>query len=532
MACCQDVSRNCCVVAVMFTGILCLIFHIMLIAMIDLKLTKESQIKELIFSETPIYDLSFSSILPTSEKIYIKSFFEFQGREKEILTNNGRTTRTSSTSKQIFSKNNITKIYNNYFIYNKDKRTYFDYNKDYTVAEGENCKENYKKCGIFNSLGRILCLPNDEECPLNDFYISSNSDDVNYAGYEKMIVSDFSSLQIYYIYYTNKKTDNNIITNFKLSNGYPCIDSSETSWISVFNDEVEKNPRCKTIINDKLTDDRYKKVSESGISLKTLYHENNIPISDADTTKIESTVDLYVRNFFDKNEECINDFFSDFKDENKRLDSTKLIVRILYIISAVLLCSLVVYTGLNCCFFDLHIYLFFIIVHIYGIIIYIVTLVLILKKHLKYNCDDIGFNNLVNKILNKNYSNNQGLVIGLGAMMIFMYILNLIFTICLKYNKNRVGIHNNDFGVQPKVPLSFQGFPQAVYIQQQSQINNIGYATPYTPYYINQQINNKNNPITTPVPMYTPTPYISNQVINNEIKTSSNQVNIQNNSQI
>ena len=75
MACCQDVSRNCCVVAVMFTGILCLIFHIMLIAMIDLKLTKESQIKELIFSETPIYDLSFSSTLPTSEKIYIKSFF-------------------------------------------------------------------------------------------------------------------------------------------------------------------------------------------------------------------------------------------------------------------------------------------------------------------------------------------------------------------------------------------------------------------------------------------------------------------------
>lgn len=368
MSCHQQVSRNCCVFAVLFTGILCIIFYIMLIALIDLKLTKDSQIKELIFSETPIYDLSFSTDFPTSNKNYIKSFYKFQGRGKEVRSNNERTTSSSSKSIQIYSEANITKIYGNYFIYNKDKRTYFDYNKDYTVDQGENCKEKFKKCGIFNSFGRILCLPIDEDCPLNDFAISTNSDDINYVGYEKKEVQDSVTLQTYYFYYTNSKTDNKIITTFELSNGYPCRDSSETSWISVFSNEIEKNPKCKTTINGKITDDRYEKVSENGITLKSLYKDNDIDISDADTTKIESKVDLYVRNYFNKSEECINKYFSDFEDENNKLDNIKLIVRILYIISAVFLCSLLIYTGLICCYFNLEIYFFFCIVHIYGIV--------------------------------------------------------------------------------------------------------------------------------------------------------------------
>ena len=75
---------------------------------------------------------------------------------------------------------NISKIYNKKFSYKKDERSFFEYNNDYSVDVGENCKDSYKKCGILNTEGRILCLPNDEECPLNDFVIAHTNKESDY----------------------------------------------------------------------------------------------------------------------------------------------------------------------------------------------------------------------------------------------------------------------------------------------------------------------------------------------------------------
>ena len=152
-----------------------------------------------------------------------------------------------------------------------------------------------------------MCLPNDQNCPLNDFAISNTQNDELYAGYNKFEVSD-SDGNIYYFYYTNTKIDNPIITTFKLSKDYPCMYSLETNWISVFDDEVDKNPTCKTSINGKKWDDRYTQVA-SGISLISLYKDNNIDIDNAISSEIKKTVNLYTRNFFSKNEECQNKFF-------------------------------------------------------------------------------------------------------------------------------------------------------------------------------------------------------------------------------
>lgn len=130
------------------------------------------------------------------------------------------------------------------------------------------------------------------------------------------------------------------------------------------------------------------------------------------------------------------------------------------------------------------------------------------------------WNSVINKILNKEYSNNHSFVIGLGGISVFMNILNLIFTIFLKYNKNRIIIPNSNYRDYPGIPLPMQGVAQTVYIQQQSPINNVGYAIPYIPY-SNNQLNNV-NPNLTPFAVSTPTPYISNQVLNKEIQSSSN----------
>lgn len=80
-----------------------------------------------------------------------------------------------------------------------------DYIVDFSVNPGKNCKENYKKCGIFNKNWVILCLPKEQECPLNGFGISNNSLEPNYDNtYQRVEVSDIITNKKYYFFYTNK----------------------------------------------------------------------------------------------------------------------------------------------------------------------------------------------------------------------------------------------------------------------------------------------------------------------------------------
>ena len=482
MAC----SRRCFVLAVISTGFLSIIFHILLISAMDFSLKEKNVIKEMIFSEAPIYNLNFNKNKPSSEKKYIESFFEFKGKKERIYVKD-------KESIEIVEKKNITKIYGNYFIYEKDERNYFDYKKDYTVGPGENCPQDFKKCGIFNNNGRILCLPTNEECPLNDFAISQIDNDINYLEYEKYEVDDFG----YYFYYTNKKIDNKIITFFKLSNGFPCIDSSETSWISVFDNEVDKNPTCRKVIDGEIRDQRYIEVPGSDISLLILYNDNEISLTNADPSQISKTVNLYVRNFFDKNEDCINKYFSDIEEEEQSYKQIEKKIIILSSISAILLFILIFYSALICCFFDLNIYWFFLIIHIYGVVAHIISITSIYRQKLEYKCDDEeGFNNRINDIFNENYSNNRNFVLAMCIMSIITIIINLINTICLKRNKNRINMGLNNVALpsaQKPLPM-MHGMQQPVYIQQ-GQVMNPTYGIPNPVYYNPQQINNQMNPI-------------------------------------
>ena len=33
---------------------------------------------------------------------------------------------------------------------------------------GKECEINYKQCGIMDTLGNIMCIPDEEECPINE----------------------------------------------------------------------------------------------------------------------------------------------------------------------------------------------------------------------------------------------------------------------------------------------------------------------------------------------------------------------------
>ena len=86
---------------------------------------------------------------------------------------------------------------------------------------GKECEKNYKKCGILDSIGNIMCIPENEICPINDIKIdlASNKSLYELKGYES---TPFNNLQEgYALYYTNNATEKEIISKLFLSNETP-----------------------------------------------------------------------------------------------------------------------------------------------------------------------------------------------------------------------------------------------------------------------------------------------------------------------
>ena len=67
--------------------------------------------------------------------------------------------------------------------------TTVNYSENYASLlkhSGKECEINYKKCGILDSLGNIMFIPENEICPINDIKIdlASNNSLYELKGYE------------------------------------------------------------------------------------------------------------------------------------------------------------------------------------------------------------------------------------------------------------------------------------------------------------------------------------------------------------
>lgn len=60
-----------------------------------------------------------------------------------------------------------------------------------SIKKSESCKKGFKKCGILDELENILCIPDNESCPINYIKFSKDMENssYNYAeiGEEKKI---------------------------------------------------------------------------------------------------------------------------------------------------------------------------------------------------------------------------------------------------------------------------------------------------------------------------------------------------------
>ena len=89
--------------------------------------------------------------------------------------------------------------------------TYMDFYSH--IAKKGECEVGYKICGILDTYKNIMCIPNDEECPINNItlYIKSSPSPEN----------DYTLLDNKYIKIKtdNKDIKNNIIVDISLNNG-------------------------------------------------------------------------------------------------------------------------------------------------------------------------------------------------------------------------------------------------------------------------------------------------------------------------
>ena len=443
--CCNSSNRKCYQSFIIFSSILIFAFQMIIVIVVE-TLIKPEEIESTVLSETPLYDFEISDHDIINKKNI--SFFNYKGRKKK------KGNKTEIVDEKIF-----TKIFQNKFFYNGKDKNYFDYKNNYTVSPGNNCFNNYKKCGILDQAGNILCLPDNEDCPLNGFWISDIASDPEYIGYECKEVYDSIDNSNFYIYYTNNNTDGEIITEFKLSAGIPCAMPTESNWQHYYDEEVEENYICESFVNGNKNSYRYSQVSYGIINFRSLYKDNGLTDPPDNYYVDNFKAYLFVRNYNEIDEKCFKDFLRDIENEKKYYDSILSVIRILGAISLAFIVAIFIYMIVMCYYIHLSFFSILLILPLYGILFNIITLVLINKAKIKYSCQKDGFNEIINEIISQQYTNNNTLNIAMSSLSLAFYIIVFIFSLCLNRTKNNIIEGATTTAIVPVIPFQ-PGYPQ------------------------------------------------------------------------
>ena len=257
-----------------------------------------------------------------------------------------------------------------------------------SVSKGEQCEDGYKQCGILDTVGNILCLPYNSDCPLNDIMITNSLSVPNeFKGY-----AHINSIQINedsVIHYTNEAIYNPIIVDFRLSKKLPCLKHNIDD--------------CDT----KKGDGRFKLLDK--MNLYTFYEVNNLFLYDAkvdwsDTKLKKKDVYLYYREYIGYDKNCIDndDFFmkSDFFTKNKTI--RKLIIVVLSFSLVALFAVPTLFAGSE----EFKKLLIIIIVYIFFFLIFfLISYILSLNIPSISSCSDEYSTLLVNKLMHQKKMN-------------------------------------------------------------------------------------------------------------------------------
>ena len=149
------------------------------------------------------------------------------------------------------------------------------------INKTQDCPGTTKSCGIIDTLNRKLCVDINEDCPIN-------KDDI-----DNFHVTLFTSNQKLdndnKMYLNEEVEEKKIITSIKLSDGFPCIRSNESRWISYHADEYTRSEDC-SYVKDKNTDDRYVKFERFRTNKTELYKDNGLDEFINEKTRQDPTI--------------------------------------------------------------------------------------------------------------------------------------------------------------------------------------------------------------------------------------------------
>jgi hypothetical protein len=141
-------------------------------------------------------------------------------------------------------------------------------NYDYLLqhsTRGE-CEKNFKRCGILDTYGNIMCLPDKESCPINEIIIDDVKKQEFYRnkGYNSSFIFD-----LYYfnktLYYTNKSINKEIVVDLNFTEDNP-------KYIYDFNFIFDYNTYYKYYGNNSNNNTGHYEFEEE--VLEGIFHEN------------------------------------------------------------------------------------------------------------------------------------------------------------------------------------------------------------------------------------------------------------------
>ena len=167
--------------------------------------------------------------------------------------------------------------------------SYSDLLQRYTYTRSNKCEDGYKKCGILDTAGNILCLPTNQDCPINDIIITNTMNTPNaFSSYKNAYTIKMDDTT--YLHYTNEATNNLVLAEFAVSKKKPCLKDNKKDC-----EADESDPRFTLL--DKI--DEY-----------LFYKDNELDLVDKeeeDESSLTNTLKLYYRGYIGYNSDCMKE---------------------------------------------------------------------------------------------------------------------------------------------------------------------------------------------------------------------------------
>ena len=379
---------------------------------------------------SPLIDLDLTTSVYNNESKYINRYGPF-------LYWPGRSFHYTDAEPDDYSLYSIVILSEQYFDY-KNYQTYEELlNNDSIIKNNEDCNDKFKNCGVIDTLGQKLCLPEEIDCPLNDLLLVNTSDDEKINDYIKKGYKRKDALNEKTFLYSSEQKDKPIIGRIVL-NGEKgvCANPTEFSWKQIDDDENNETVTCENEYKGNLYDKTYTLITN--ISYYDLYEDNIFNYGYSSKKYHENYFYLFTNKFIGIDKECLKN--SNIKDLPNTVYISNFIIYTRYfsigfagvnfILVIIILISDLYFKAFITEENDILINTFekiYLIINSCSFLLNMVTFVYIQKRTFNFDCSDDIINNQCSKL------SNQIIVMMIETLgNNILYILCIIITIWRK----------------------------------------------------------------------------------------------------